>query len=245
MDKEENRGIKILSFDMEGTLATPEFSTAVWHEGVPALYSRVHGLEYDEARRIVMEKYDEVGDQRTEWYDIKYWFQRFGLGDHRALMESYRSKVTYYPDAKEILRFFARRYNIVIASSSTREFLPYLLKGLSGISNNGDGFLKVFSSISDYGSLKTPDFYRWICQELDVRPQEMAHIGDNLQFDYLNARQAGIQAYHLDRTQINRHRGTLKTLQDLKIMPELADLMSKTRRRREECNPPCKGRNKG
>lgn len=204
---------------MEGTLATPDFSNAVWHQGVPSLYSKVHGIEFDEASRIVLAKYDEIGDQRPEWYDIKYWFSRFGLGDHKALMESCRSKISYYTEAKEAFRFFVRRYEVVIVSSSTREFLPYLMDGLlqlAELSNNGKDFLRVFSSISDYGSLKTPSFYLKVCQELGIQPEEMVHVGDNLVFDYLNPGAAGIRAFYLDRIQKNEHPQALKSLLELK-----------------------------
>ncbi len=203
-----NDSLKIISFDMEGTLATPDFSNAVWHEGVPYLYAQKYGIGLDEASKIVMAQYDEVGDQRPEWYDIKYWFSRFGLGDHRPLMESYRSKISYYAEAKDVIEYFARRYNVIIVSSSTREFLPYLLDGFQAL-------LRVFSSISDYGSLKTPSFYLGICQELGIEPGEMAHIGDNFHFDYLNPREVGIQAFYLDRKQNTGHPEALKSLLEL------------------------------
>jgi len=32
---------------------------------------------------MVEDCYLKVGDQRREWYDIKYWFQRFQLGEAR------------------------------------------------------------------------------------------------------------------------------------------------------------------
>jgi len=35
-----NAEIKIISFDVEGTLVSPDFSQAVWYEGIPALYSQ-------------------------------------------------------------------------------------------------------------------------------------------------------------------------------------------------------------
>ncbi len=204
---------------MEGTLATPDFSSAVWHRGIPSLYAMVHSMEFDEARKIVTAKYDEIGNQRPEWYDIKYWFSRFGLGDHKALLESCRSTISYYTEAKEAFRYFARRYEVVIVSSSTREFLPYLMDGLiqlSGLSNSGKSSFRVFSSISDYGLLKTPPFYLKVCQELGIQPEEMVHVGDSLVFDYLNAGAAGIRAFYLDRLQSSGQPQALKSLLELK-----------------------------
>ncbi|GAI48816.1 unnamed protein product, partial [marine sediment metagenome] len=30
--------IELISFDAEGTVVTPDFSEAIWHEAIPALY---------------------------------------------------------------------------------------------------------------------------------------------------------------------------------------------------------------
>ncbi|TET40573.1 MAG: hypothetical protein E3J65_00725 [Dehalococcoidia bacterium] len=75
--------IKVVSFDVEGTLVTPDFSRAVWYEGIPSLYAKRNGISFEEARSMVEDCYLKVGDQRREWYDIKYWFQRFQLGEAR------------------------------------------------------------------------------------------------------------------------------------------------------------------
>ncbi|MFH1087761.1 MAG: HAD family hydrolase, partial [Chloroflexota bacterium] len=73
--------IKVVSFDVEGTLVTLDFSSCVWYEAIPGVYARKKGLSVDEARQALKEEYDRVGDQRREWYDIHYWFQCFDLGD--------------------------------------------------------------------------------------------------------------------------------------------------------------------
>jgi putative hydrolase of the HAD superfamily len=38
-----------------------------------------------------------------------------------------------------------------------------------------------------------------ICKKLSIQPQEMVHIGDHKEFDYLSPQKLGIVAYHLDR----------------------------------------------
>ena len=59
-------GIKVISFDLEGTLVTPDFSQAVWHEGIPSLYASQNGIGIKEAKAIVLREYEKVGDQRKE-----------------------------------------------------------------------------------------------------------------------------------------------------------------------------------
>ncbi|MBU7032057.1 MAG: HAD family hydrolase, partial [Theionarchaea archaeon] len=64
-----------------------------------------------------------------------------------------------------------------------------------------DGFIDhVFSATSDFREVgKSPDFFMNICQVLGISPQEMAHIGDHFQFDYVIPSQVGIHAFFLDR----------------------------------------------
>jgi hypothetical protein len=71
--------VKIVSFDAEGTLVTPYFTQAIWHEEIPTLYAQNKGISFEQAKAVVQQEYDLIGEQRMEWYDIKFWFGRFGL----------------------------------------------------------------------------------------------------------------------------------------------------------------------
>lgn len=185
--------IKVVSFDLEGTLATPDFSLAVWHEGIPSLYAARNGLSLEQARIRVQEEYQRIGCQRREWYDIKYWFDYFNLDNHQELLKSCRPRVSYYPETRSVLSSLGKAYPLVIATGTAREFLPYLLSEIKGC------FAGVFSSISDYQQIKSPSFYLKLCEAMGVLPEEVAHVGDSLQFDVTAPREAGINAYHLDR----------------------------------------------
>ncbi len=92
--------VKIISFDVEGTLVTPDFSYAVWFEAIPERYAEKNGIDLELARKTVEEEYRKVGDQRLEWYDVRYWFEKLGLGAPDPVMERCRSRVHYYPEAK-------------------------------------------------------------------------------------------------------------------------------------------------
>jgi len=205
--------IKVVSFDLEGTLVTLDFSQSVWHEGIPELYARRNGISFGEAKAIVEKEYRDLGERRIEWYDIKYWFQRFQLGDHTEVLQAYRHKVFYHPDVSPVLPSLNQEYTLIVASSSTREFLPHLLDGVEGY------FARVFSSVSDYGHTKSPAFYRKVCQEMGIFPYEMAHIGDSWQFDFLAPMEAGVEAFHLDRSGEVNHERSLKSL--LELSPRL------------------------
>jgi putative hydrolase of the HAD superfamily len=50
---------------------------------------------------------------------------------------------------------------------------------------------------------------------MGVEPGQVIHVGDNWQFDFLNARQAGLNAFYIDRSGGN-HQESLADLTQLK-----------------------------
>jgi putative hydrolase of the HAD superfamily len=154
-----------------------------------------------------------VGDCRVEWYDIKYWLQRFGLGPplagHQQLLEDYRHTVCCYPEVAQALSSLSKDYTLIVVSCSTREFLPYLLDGIERY------FVRVFSSVSDYGQIKTPKFFLEVCRQMGVSPREMAHVGDLWEQDIIAANEAGLMAFHLDRKGERKDGRSLRSLADL------------------------------
>ena len=185
--------VKIVSFDLEGTLVTPDFSQAVWHGGIPSLFAAKNCISLEKAKEEVRKEYEDIDDQRPEWYDIKYWLHRFGLGDYRELLESLRDKVAYYPEVASVLSSLGTTYTLIVTTGTAVEFLPYLLSEIEGC------FVRIFSAISDYGQLKTPSFYMRVCQEMGVLPEEMVHVGDSWQFDFISPKEAGINAFYIRR----------------------------------------------
>ncbi len=198
--------IKVVSFDLEGTLVTPDFSQAVWHEVIPSLYARKMGISHQDATAAVIKQYNDVGDRRIEWYDIRYWFNRFGLDNYQKVLSSCSQRVCYYPEVAGVLSSLYGTFRLVVATGSTREFLQYLLRDIEHY------FERAFSSISDSKQLKTPSFYLGICEAMSIAPEEMAHIGDSWQFDFLAPREAGVMAFHLARNNMEVRVGSLKSL---------------------------------
>ncbi len=204
--------VKIVSFDVEGTLVTPDFSYAIWFEAIPQRYAEKKGIDFERAKAIVEEEYRKVGDQRLEWYDIWYWFRKLDLGIPTPVMEKCQHRVCYYPEVRDVLASVGGRYELSIASGSPREFLVHLLKDIE------PHFAKVFSSISDYKLLKTPEFYREMCRMLGVRPEQVVHVGDNWQFDFVAPSEIGIRAVHLDRKRQLDNKDSLSSLAQLEFL---------------------------
>lgn len=208
------REIELISFDAEGTLVTPDFSETIWHEAIPGLYARKKGLDLVQAKKCITEEYNKIGVHRLEWYDIEYWFGRLGLGPSEPVIQSCLNKIAHYPEVVEVLSSLAAEYRLIVASGTPLELLHRLLRDVKPY------FVRVFSSISHYREVKNPDFYLRICEEMAVEPSQVIHVGDNWQFDFVNARQAGLNAFYIDRSGENHH-DSLSDLTQLKrlLMP--------------------------
>jgi 5'-nucleotidase len=204
--------ITVVSFDVEGTLVTTDFSYAIWFELIPGRYSERHRLSFEEARIKVRQAYESVGDQRLEWYDVQYWFTRFDLGNADIAMEELQPRVQYYPDTKDVLNQLQGRYTLSVASGSPRPFLKHLLRDID------HHFSAIYSSTSDFQQVKTAEFWAGMCRDLDVDPGQVIHIGDHIQFDFIEPSSIGIKAFHLDR---DRKAGTDTSLQSLTELTQL------------------------
>jgi len=208
--------VKIVSFDLEGTLVDMTFSDKVWNEGIPALYAQKTGLKFEEAKRIVLNEYMKVGEERIEWYDIRYWFNKFGLSDIEGLFNRYKDKVYIYPEVKNVLDFLSRKFTLILTSNSAKEFIEFLTKEIR------EYFKHIFSATSDFKiTKKKPEFYKKICEILNVKPWEIAHIGDRWIDDFEVPRKIGIKAYFLDRF------GKTSSLNKFFIVKDLSEFVSK------------------
>ncbi|MCX5858629.1 MAG: HAD family hydrolase [Proteobacteria bacterium] len=190
--------IKIISFDLDGTLVDFEFNELVWHQGIPEKYAEKHNLDFETARTRVRAEYDQVTDGGLSWYDIKHWFGHFGLaGTHDELFERFRHSIRTFPEVKEVMEGLRRRgYEMVLTTNSAREFLTIELQetGLAPY------FSRIFSATSDFRMVKkVPEFYRQILGLLGTDEKSVIHVGDHWKFDYLAPREAGIESYFVDR----------------------------------------------
>ncbi|TDA30903.1 MAG: HAD family hydrolase [Hadesarchaea archaeon] len=190
--------MKAVSLDLDGTIVDMSFANRVWLEEIPRAYSLRHGLPLEEARRVVKEEYDRVGDGRLEWYDLHYWLKRFDLGvEPQELFERSREAVRVYPEVPEVLRWLKERgYRLLLLTNAPREFASFQLRVL-GLE---DCFDRFFSSFSDFGKIKrSEETYLTILRECSLLPSELVHVGDHFEHDYLVPRRVGIRAFYLDR----------------------------------------------
>ena len=188
--------VKVISLDLDGTIVSKSFTDYFWLELVPELYSQRHNLPIDEAKRVVLSMYDEVGPDDIRWYLADYWFNRFDLKvSYKQVLDSIKHKVEVFPDALEVISKLCEKYMLILTTNASRDFVDIELKAVGT-----NYFKKVFSCVSDYGlPRKTEDFYLSICEVLSIKPSEMLHVGDDEKYDYQVPRSIGIQAYLVNR----------------------------------------------
>jgi putative hydrolase of the HAD superfamily len=202
--------MKVISFDVDGTIVERSFMDRFWNELIPKLYAEKHGTSREEALEFVKKSYDEIGDRDVRWYLPDYWFERFQLEINLDdILEDFRGELKIYPDAMEILRRL-KSYKLIAVSNAVREILEFELSEIS------EYFWKTFSCPSDFGDIrKRPEIYLMICEFIDTPPSEILHIGDHPFFDFEVPRKAGIRSILLDRVGNDGHIRSLIELEDL------------------------------
>ncbi|MFH1328553.1 MAG: HAD family hydrolase [Candidatus Bathyarchaeota archaeon] len=208
--------IKIVSFDLDGTLVDYTFVNSIWFKGLPKLYAEKNNVTLRKAMKYLKSEYDKVGIESLEWYDIKYWFKKYlGHQDWESLFKRMRSKVRLYSEVPTVLRELKDLgYKLIIVSNAAREFLDLELEE----TKIAPYFYRVFSSTSDFKIVKKAvNLYAKICGTLEVSPCEVANVGDNWKFDFQVPRRLGIKAFYLDRS---RHHAGEYTLYSLKGLVE-------------------------
>ncbi|MBU2559569.1 HAD family hydrolase [archaeon] len=203
--------IKVLSFDVDGTLVDGRFADMFWNDGVPKLYAEKVGLSFDEAKDYLQGRYDEIGDCDLRWYLPEYWFAELGIDKNpKELVMEYACEIDVFPEVPEVLRKLSEKYMLVASSNAPRIFLEESIKGLC------EYFKHTFSSTTDFGLVKKlPEFYHTLFEVLHIEPSELVHVGDHFEFDYNVPSQAGVKSFFLDRKNKGNRGHVLRDLSEL------------------------------
>ena len=214
-------GVKVFSFDVDGTLVSPGFVDCVWLQGIPKAYAEKEGLSFEQAFEYVKSEYDKIGEHRIEWYNIDYWLRKFDLDiPYETLFKKYEDEIMIYEEVESVLTVLKEEgYELILSSNAATEFIEFQIKPIKKF------FSHVFSATSDFGEVKkTNGFFARVCEILDVKPQAVVHTGDHWVFDFLNPRKIGITAYYLDRARKRNVKDEVKN-DDEFVISDLSELL--------------------
>ncbi|MCK5552449.1 MAG: HAD family hydrolase, partial [Deltaproteobacteria bacterium] len=145
--------------------------------------------------------------------DIKYWFNFFQLNGHwKPLLNRFSHKIKPYPEVSKVLQDLSPNYRLIIISNAAREFIDIEVE----LAELRRYFSRIFSATSDFGQIKkTAEFYGGICQLLGISSQEMVHVGDHWEFDYIAPKGRGIKALHIDRSWSRRGDDVIRSVEEV------------------------------
>jgi putative hydrolase of the HAD superfamily len=140
----EDSGIKVFSFDVDGTLVSQEFADCVWLRGIPEAYAAKHALSFEHAFEFVKREYDNIGENRIEWYNIRFWLRKFNLKiPYEKLFEKYEAEVKIYTEVESVLKVLKEAgYVLVVNSNAATEFIDFQIQPIRKY------FTHVFSATS-------------------------------------------------------------------------------------------------
>jgi HAD superfamily hydrolase (TIGR01509 family) len=155
----------------------------------------------------------------------EYWNQwdslvlkHLGLAEHEKLGKIVQSKwfdfvdCTLYPEVKEVLLELKRRdVKVGLISNGYEEEIDIVLEK----ANLEKATFDIMVGADTTKKVKpNPDIFKYAINKLEVKPEEIIFVGDNLEADYNGAENVGIHALLIDRTE--KQLSNLRTIKNLK-----------------------------
>jgi len=203
--------LKIISFDVDGTLVDLEYNDLIWFKEIPELVAKKKKISFEKSLKYVHEEYTKLGEHNLNWYDINYWINYFRLKiSSKKVLEKYESQVKIFPEVIPLLETLRKNFILIVITAMPREFLIPKMKNLEKY------FKFSFSALSDFKELKNSQIYSKISKALNVCPERILHIGDHWEFDYMAAQKAGMNAIYLDRSNTKKGNFVVNNLTEIK-----------------------------
>jgi putative hydrolase of the HAD superfamily len=207
--------LKIISFDVDGTLVDLEYNDLIWFKEIPELVAKKKKISFEKSLKLVHEEYTKLGEHDLNWYDINYWISYFGIEiSPNKIFEKYEPQVKIYTEVIPLLEELKKNFILIVITAMPREFLVPKMKNLEKY------FKFSFSALSDFKELKNSEIYSKISKAIKVHPKQILHVGDHWEFDYLAAQKAGMNAIYLDRSNTKKGKFIIHNLGEVKKIIE-------------------------
>jgi putative hydrolase of the HAD superfamily len=169
------KDIDTVLLDMDGTVLDLHFDNYFWEEFVPACYGELHGLQAEEASRLLRARYDKVKGT-LDWYCLDFWSDSLAL-DIPRLKEDIRHKIALRPHAVEFLQQLRASGRQVLLVTNAHPRSLALKMQATGI---GQHFHHTISSHVLQLAKENPGFWHALRKEHPYQPARTLLIDDNL-----------------------------------------------------------------
>lgn len=190
--------LKIILFDLDGTLYTsPEvyqkFAEAAYHT-----YAKIKNTTIEKAKEILENRREEM--KKEKGYAVPYTLALLSFGI--PIEEWHRENIKFFnagdylkkdEKLKGVLVKLKERYKLGVFTNNNRIQTERIIKKL--------GIDKLFDYIFTYESFKLikpdPEIFKLIIKELNVRPEECLMVGDRYYVDLVPAKEQGMEIYEV------------------------------------------------
>ncbi len=202
--------IKVISFDVDGTLVEQRFNDIIWEHEIPMKVAERRGWDFERAKEFCLSEYRKLGDKDLRWYDIEYWLKRFRIETPAIeILQKWENYIRVYPDVLTTLERLTRKgFQLIIITCMPRIFLKEKIYKFDSY------FKKIFSTISDFRKVKSPEVYLHISKDITIEPSSILHVGDHPLLDYEFSRQAGYESLLIERDG-KTHKESIQRLEEI------------------------------
>ena len=190
-----SKKIRVISFDVDGTLVDQKFNEIIWENDIPALVAEKKGWDLIKAKDFCLSEYKKVGDKDMRWYDVEYWLKRFNIPALAIdIFKKREESIMVYSDVFSVLEKLKKQgFRIIVITCMPRIFLK------EKIHRFDSHFEKIFSTTSDFEKVKSPEIYLHVSEIIGTSPSAILHVGDHQTLDYEFSIEAGYHSLLIER----------------------------------------------
>ncbi|MCK4905488.1 HAD family hydrolase [bacterium] len=190
-----SKKIHVISFDVDGTLVEQKFNELIWENDIPALVAGSRKWDFEQAKDFCLSEYAKLGDKDLRWYNIEYWLEKFNLPiSAKEIFKKREKSIVVYSDVLPVLEKLKKQgFKIIVITCMPRIFLKEKIQKFDR------HFDEVFSTVSDFKQVKSPEIYLHVSNLIKSSPSDILHIGDHHTLDYEFSLEAGYKSILIQR----------------------------------------------